>query len=158
MISLGCVPQGCVSLLTTPSSSSPSVRHWQPTTTSDRIEFLEKCIQGFGNSNIELKYLCLEYITPWLHNLTRLVMHPSFYKWIRMIFISHLNHLAFGQQSSLLIAVFLMKQRNSVRILISNQQYLIRSAINSTRKVQYGNYLFPECLTQNDSAQMYRLL
>ncbi|KAK3767382.1 hypothetical protein RRG08_049749 [Elysia crispata] len=35
------------------------------------LEFLEECIQGFGNSNIELKHLCLEYITPWLPNLTR---------------------------------------------------------------------------------------
>ncbi|PVD31241.1 hypothetical protein C0Q70_06653 [Pomacea canaliculata] len=35
------------------------------------LEFLEECIQGFGNSNIEMKHLCLEYITPWLPNLTR---------------------------------------------------------------------------------------
>ena len=37
------------------------------------LEFLEECIQGFRNSNIELKHLCLEYITPWLPNLTKLV-------------------------------------------------------------------------------------
>ena len=37
------------------------------------LEFLEECIQGFGNSNIEMKHLCLEYITPWLPNLTRYV-------------------------------------------------------------------------------------
>ncbi|XP_071181509.1 neurofibromin-like isoform X6 [Mytilus edulis] len=37
------------------------------------LEFLEECIQGFGNSNIELKHLCLEYITPWLPNLTRYI-------------------------------------------------------------------------------------
>lgn len=35
------------------------------------LEFLEECIQGFGHSNIEMKHLCLEYITPWLPNLTR---------------------------------------------------------------------------------------
>ncbi|KAL5015709.1 hypothetical protein ScPMuIL_005298 [Solemya velum] len=39
------------------------------------LEFLEECIQGFGNSNIELKHLCLEYITPWLPNLTRFCRH-----------------------------------------------------------------------------------
>lgn len=38
------------------------------------LEFLEECIQGFGNSNIEMKHLCLEYITPWLPNLTRYLM------------------------------------------------------------------------------------
>lgn len=35
------------------------------------LEFLEECIQGFRSSNIELKHLCLEYMTPWLGNLTR---------------------------------------------------------------------------------------
>ncbi|KPM02360.1 neurofibromin-like protein [Sarcoptes scabiei] len=35
------------------------------------LEFLEECIQGFRSSNIELKHLCLEYMTPWLPNLTR---------------------------------------------------------------------------------------
>ncbi|XP_074643053.1 neurofibromin-like [Tubulanus polymorphus] len=35
------------------------------------LEFLEECIQGFRNSNIEMKHLCLEYMTPWLPNLTR---------------------------------------------------------------------------------------
>ncbi|XP_050410069.1 neurofibromin isoform X2 [Patella vulgata] len=39
------------------------------------LEFLEECIQGFGNSNIEMKHLCLEYITPWLPNLTRFCKH-----------------------------------------------------------------------------------
>ena len=37
------------------------------------LEFLEECIQGFRNSNIEMKHLCLEYMTPWLPNLTRWV-------------------------------------------------------------------------------------
>ncbi|XP_060559140.1 neurofibromin-like isoform X1 [Ruditapes philippinarum] len=41
------------------------------------LEFLEECIQGFGNSNIELKHLCLEYITPWLPNLTRFCRHTD---------------------------------------------------------------------------------
>ena len=35
------------------------------------LEFLEECIQGFRTSNIELKHLCLEYMTSWLPNLTR---------------------------------------------------------------------------------------
>lgn len=35
------------------------------------LEFLEECIQGFRVSNIELKHLCLEYMTPWLPNLVR---------------------------------------------------------------------------------------
>ncbi|KAK7864725.1 hypothetical protein R5R35_013611 [Gryllus longicercus] len=35
------------------------------------LEFLEECIQGFRVSNIELKHLCLEYMTPWLANLVR---------------------------------------------------------------------------------------
>lgn len=35
------------------------------------LEFLEECIQGFSVSTIELKHLCLEYMTPWLKNLVR---------------------------------------------------------------------------------------
>ncbi|XP_063696354.1 neurofibromin isoform X2 [Culicoides brevitarsis] len=35
------------------------------------LEFLEECIQGFQRSTIELKHLCLEYMTPWLPNLVR---------------------------------------------------------------------------------------
>ncbi|KAF5394986.1 hypothetical protein PHET_09015, partial [Paragonimus heterotremus] len=35
------------------------------------LEFLDECIQGFSRSSIEMKHLCLEYITPWLRNLTR---------------------------------------------------------------------------------------
>ena len=35
------------------------------------LEFLEECIQGFQRSTIELKHLCLEYMTPWLRNLVR---------------------------------------------------------------------------------------
>uniref|UniRef100_A0A336KLD7 CSON013094 protein n=1 Tax=Culicoides sonorensis TaxID=179676 RepID=A0A336KLD7_CULSO len=35
------------------------------------LEFLEECIQGFQRSTIELKHLCLEYMTPWLANLVR---------------------------------------------------------------------------------------
>ncbi|XP_064619782.1 neurofibromin-like isoform X5 [Lineus longissimus] len=41
------------------------------------LEFLEECIQGFSNSNIEMKHLCLEYMTPWLPNLTRFCRHPD---------------------------------------------------------------------------------
>ncbi|XP_036229152.1 neurofibromin isoform X3 [Bactrocera oleae] len=35
------------------------------------LEFLEECIQGFQRSTIELKHLCLEYMTPWLNNLLK---------------------------------------------------------------------------------------
>jgi neurofibromin 1 len=35
------------------------------------LEFLEECVEGFRNSTIELKHLCLEYMTKWLPNLTR---------------------------------------------------------------------------------------
>ena len=35
------------------------------------LEFLEECIQGFQGSTIELKHLCLEYMTPWLPNLCK---------------------------------------------------------------------------------------
>ncbi|XP_040571379.1 neurofibromin isoform X2 [Lepeophtheirus salmonis] len=41
------------------------------------LEFLEECIQGFSASSIELKHLCLEYMTPWLPNLTRFCKHPT---------------------------------------------------------------------------------
>lgn len=37
------------------------------------LEFLEECIQGFQRSTIELKHLCLEYMTPWLKNLVKYV-------------------------------------------------------------------------------------
>ncbi|CAF4611238.1 unnamed protein product, partial [Rotaria sp. Silwood2] len=35
------------------------------------LEFLEECIEGFRNSTIELKHLCLEYMTKCLPSLTR---------------------------------------------------------------------------------------
>ncbi|XP_037071704.1 neurofibromin-like [Pollicipes pollicipes] len=35
------------------------------------LEFLNECIQGFRQSSIEHKHLCLEYMTPWLPNLTK---------------------------------------------------------------------------------------
>ncbi|KAG1714683.1 Neurofibromin [Nymphon striatum] len=41
------------------------------------LEFLEECIQGFKASSIELKHLCLEYMTPWLPNLTRFCKHAD---------------------------------------------------------------------------------
>ena len=42
------------------------------------LEFLEECIQGFVVSSIfELKHLCLEYMTPWLVNLTKFAKHPD---------------------------------------------------------------------------------
>ncbi|CAG0923770.1 unnamed protein product [Notodromas monacha] len=41
------------------------------------LEFLEECIQGFRASTIELKHLCLEYMTPWLPNLTRFCKHSD---------------------------------------------------------------------------------
>uniref|UniRef100_A0ABM5EN50 Neurofibromin isoform X1 n=1 Tax=Pogona vitticeps TaxID=103695 RepID=A0ABM5EN50_9SAUR len=39
------------------------------------LEFLEECISGFSKSGIELKHLCLEYMTPWLSNLVRFCKH-----------------------------------------------------------------------------------
>lgn len=39
------------------------------------LEFLEECITGFHTSNIPLKHLCLEYMTPWLPNLARFCRH-----------------------------------------------------------------------------------
>ncbi|KAL7986979.1 hypothetical protein Chor_005898 [Crotalus horridus] len=39
------------------------------------LEFLEECISGFSKSSIELKHLCLEYMTPWLLNLVRFCKH-----------------------------------------------------------------------------------
>ena len=41
------------------------------------LEFLEECIQGFSQSSIELKHLCLEYMTPWLPNLIRFCKQSS---------------------------------------------------------------------------------
>lgn len=35
------------------------------------LEFLDECIQSFQISNIEMKHLCLEYMTPWLPNLVK---------------------------------------------------------------------------------------
>lgn len=35
------------------------------------LEFVEECIQGFQRSTIELKHLCLEYMTPWLNNFIK---------------------------------------------------------------------------------------
>ncbi|XP_059931166.1 neurofibromin isoform X4 [Gadus macrocephalus] len=41
------------------------------------LEFLEECISGFSKSSIELKHLCLEYMTPWLLNLVRFCKHTD---------------------------------------------------------------------------------
>ncbi|XP_061727749.1 neurofibromin [Cydia pomonella] len=49
-------------------SVSEKLAHNEPHLT---LEFLEECIQGFRGSSIELKHLCLEYMTPWLANLVR---------------------------------------------------------------------------------------
>eukprot|EP00795_Rhopilema_esculentum_P015875 gene15875-7206_t len=35
------------------------------------LEFLDECINGFSLSDFELKHLCLEYMAPWLPNLTK---------------------------------------------------------------------------------------
>nr|XP_037875143.1 neurofibromin isoform X8 [Bombyx mori] len=51
-------------------SVSEKLAHNEPHLT---LEFLEECIQGFRGSTIELKHLCLEYMTPWLANLVRFV-------------------------------------------------------------------------------------
>lgn len=44
------------------------------------LEFLEECIEGFSKSSIEMKHLCLEYMTPWLQNLTRFCRHQDEHK------------------------------------------------------------------------------
>ena len=44
------------------------------------LEFLEECIRGFRNSELDQKSLCLEYMTPWLPNLTRFRKHPDHQK------------------------------------------------------------------------------
>ncbi|CAK1546446.1 unnamed protein product [Leptosia nina] len=49
-------------------SVSEKLAHNEPHLT---LEFLEECIQGFRGSTIELKHLCLEYMTPWLANLVK---------------------------------------------------------------------------------------
>ncbi|XP_046387119.1 neurofibromin isoform X3 [Ischnura elegans] len=55
-------------------SVSEKLAHNEPHLT---LEFLEECIQGFRRSNIELKHLCLEYMTPWLANLVRFCKHSD---------------------------------------------------------------------------------
>ncbi|XP_055736461.1 neurofibromin-like isoform X3 [Salvelinus fontinalis] len=51
------------------------------------LEFLEECISGFSKSSIELKHLCLEYMTPWLLNLVRFCKHNDDAKRQRVIAI-----------------------------------------------------------------------
>lgn len=53
---------------------SEKLAHNEPHLT---LEFLEECIQGFQRSTIELKHLCLEYMTPWLKNLVKYVVKYS---------------------------------------------------------------------------------
>uniref|UniRef100_H3BYU9 Neurofibromin n=1 Tax=Tetraodon nigroviridis TaxID=99883 RepID=H3BYU9_TETNG len=48
------------------------------------LEFLEECISGFSKSSIELKHLCLEYMTPWLLNLVRFCKHNDDAKRLRV--------------------------------------------------------------------------
>ncbi|EFX74727.1 hypothetical protein DAPPUDRAFT_307021 [Daphnia pulex] len=55
-------------------SVSEKLGHNEPHLT---LEFLEECIQGFRASTIELKHLCLEYMTPWLPNLVRFCKHSD---------------------------------------------------------------------------------
>ncbi|XP_065570505.1 neurofibromin-like isoform X3 [Artemia franciscana] len=55
-------------------SISEKLSHNEPHLT---LEFLEECIQGFSTSTIELKHLCLEYMTPWLPNLVRFCKHSD---------------------------------------------------------------------------------
>ncbi|XP_018362342.1 PREDICTED: neurofibromin isoform X1 [Trachymyrmex cornetzi] len=58
-----------------PSNNTIFIKHLSETlATNDphlTLEFLKECIQGFRESTIELKHLCLEYMTPWLSNLVR---------------------------------------------------------------------------------------
>ncbi|XP_054010836.1 neurofibromin isoform X2 [Hylaeus anthracinus] len=58
-----------------PSNNTIFIKHLSETLAAKdphlTLEFLEECIQGFRLSSIELKHLCLEYMTPWLNNLVR---------------------------------------------------------------------------------------
>lgn len=58
-----------------PSNNTIFIKHLSETLAANdphlTLEFLEECIQGFRVSTIELKHLCLEYMTPWLKNLVR---------------------------------------------------------------------------------------
>ncbi|XP_015607506.1 neurofibromin isoform X2 [Cephus cinctus] len=58
-----------------PSNNTIFIKHLSETLAANdphlTLEFLEECIQGFRLSTIELKHLCLEYMTPWLNNLVR---------------------------------------------------------------------------------------
>lgn len=58
-----------------PSNNTIFIKHLSGTLAANdphlTLEFLEECIQGFRLSSIELKHLCLEYMTPWLNNLVR---------------------------------------------------------------------------------------
>ncbi|PAA61927.1 hypothetical protein BOX15_Mlig026750g1, partial [Macrostomum lignano] len=51
------------------------------------LEFLEECIQGFQQSSIEMKHLCLEYMSPWLKNLVRFCRHSDENKRQKVVFI-----------------------------------------------------------------------
>ncbi|KAJ8682950.1 hypothetical protein QAD02_018742 [Eretmocerus hayati] len=56
-----------------PSNNTIFIKHVSETLATNEshltLEFLDECIQGFRASTIELKHLCLEYMTPWLKNL-----------------------------------------------------------------------------------------
>lgn len=58
-----------------PSNNTIFIKHLSETLAANdphlTLEFLRECIQGFRESTIELKHLCLEYMTPWLSNLVR---------------------------------------------------------------------------------------
>ncbi|XP_035742449.1 neurofibromin-like isoform X1 [Vespa mandarinia] len=58
-----------------PSNNTIFIKHVSETLAANdphlTLEFLEECIQGFRMSTIELKHLCLEYMTPWLKNLVK---------------------------------------------------------------------------------------
>ncbi|XP_033220854.1 neurofibromin isoform X8 [Belonocnema kinseyi] len=58
-----------------PSNNTIFIKHLSETLAANdphlTLEFLEECIEGFKVSTIELKHLCLEYMTPWLNNLVR---------------------------------------------------------------------------------------
>ncbi|XP_071652258.1 neurofibromin isoform X3 [Temnothorax longispinosus] len=58
-----------------PSNNTIFIKHLSETLAANdphlTLEFLKECLQGFRASTIELKHLCLEYMTPWLSNLVR---------------------------------------------------------------------------------------
>jgi neurofibromin 1 len=65
------------------------------------LEFLEEAIRGFRNSDPDHKNLCLDYMVPWLSNLSRLRKHSDSNKKIRLNnVIEQLNAISIEEKES----------------------------------------------------------